>query len=247
MPPTRKLPVSLTLVGDDAKADGKTKRDWKAASSIAMELMLRADLAGVWTMRAINKMRQMSKRRFKLVHLKNHSLIVRIKPGDNDSVWEYALNPPGGTNVHQAQQALYDASEAEPDAVNGHEPELSEHIRVTELPCDPVVDAITTIAKEHTAGCGAFDVLGMLNRLQAGATRHKTRHDEMERIEARKAELQAQIDELRKEITKLDEAWLSIGKEDDADEESTQAMEALDKLEGLLAARRAEQTPEPPQ
>lgn len=61
---------------------------------------------GAWTLVGGQRIRKKSPERFRAVRLTHHGILVRCKPGDNSTSWEYTLVPPHGLNAEEILQKL---------------------------------------------------------------------------------------------------------------------------------------------
>lgn len=61
---------------------------------------------GNWTLVGGQRIRKKSPERFRAVRLTHHGILVRCKPGDNSTSWEYTLVPPHGLNAEDILQKL---------------------------------------------------------------------------------------------------------------------------------------------
>lgn len=174
---------------------------------------------------------------FKAINVAGHAVRIRVRPGDNATVWEYTLTPPHGHSPHTLLERLNQVAE------------VRERERMKKEARDKQVETQSTPAMLKANGVGTHptlvsptvpakvDLLQRLGSLVETKGRIEKRKETIDMLEKRKAELQAEIEDLRNAINRVDSEIMAVMEEDEKDTDAKEAAKLVEMLEGFLARK----------
>lgn len=114
--------------------DGATQRVFRAACEIMADTLTDALLGGSYELMPLSKVGWRPKRNQKisLRPSRDHEIRVRIRPGNNDTAWEYVLCPLGGLTWDHVRDTLAahmgpEETDMDHEQVNGHAKARTHH------------------------------------------------------------------------------------------------------------------------
>jgi hypothetical protein len=238
---------------------GNEEKWFRMAGLIVREYVSRCDFKGNWRLTVRGKVHQRNGIRCKFISVQAHSIRLRVRPAGNDSVFEYDLTPPTNYDAETAFALLQRYNEfdnmrteiriMDNGGKGGFSPEP------VEAPPEPEPESPPPQVKEvpvhravepHVNGTPATlplpvqpvtDLLSTLKELMATAQRGESRRVKQEQLQSRRQHIQAEIDELRDELGRIEAEQLELLQQDEADggDDVKQVLAGLQKL----AAKRA--------
>jgi hypothetical protein len=180
----------------------------------------------VFTLMPIEQVRWKSGDRFKAVSCRGHSIRVRIKPGDNSTAFEYNLIPPHGTDADWVLDQLL-------------------KVRLDQTPEQKKVETQSTPAMIKGNGADVapattstqLSIMERLASLERSKGRIAERKGKLEKLEQKRVEMQAEVEEIRRAIEGVDKEILAVMDEDESDHEAKDAVALIEALDRLLAPK----------
>ena len=213
--------VQMKLHGKQVAFDSQAKRCFESARSIAEEVLKRCEVRGEFLLTPREKVKWKAKNGEKICLRPSNGrdIRVRIRPGNNDTCWEYSLISPAGTEV-DALRVILEQNLGPEETDASHEKRED-----TALTADlqEVQDAIILAMSKRNARRLA---------IQTGLAKHQELGAEMSMLMNHLEKLTEQAEKMSTELIAMAQQIDKL-KEDDRSDKEADSAEQLAKELGL--------------
>lgn len=213
----------------------KASRVWDQAHDLIRSVLVACETRGNFILRVREQVQMRGDEKIRLKYAVGQAIKLTVKPGDNNTAWNYDLIPPGDVDAsllcnklktHLLRSGELNLSAEEDDAtvlppptttLNGLEPPI------------PATPAAAVVPEVKTAvATPPRSLLSRVSELETRRQRLADRQAEMVKLDEKRAALMTQMAAIDAESLKLIE-------EDQADTDAYEAKEILENLERLFS------------
>jgi hypothetical protein len=232
--------LTLTLGGDYAAADRQTQQAWDGGFKAVTRLCQLAGVTGKWKLVPVRQTRWQGGGTVipdPPVDVRGipdgRSIRLRVKPGDNGSVWDYALVAYSDQRLRDVLEALEavfagDVSSASPPkAVAKPEPARPAPAAPKPEPPAPAKPAPPPPPQPSVEVTALGQLAALMSKVQAVQVRVEDRRKKRAQIAEAKARCAAEMEELKKELDGWEEDELRLLEEEENDVEAREVSSIL--------------------
>jgi len=199
---------------------GQSARTFEKAGDLVRHMLSACECSGQFLMRPRQNTSMKGTAKIRVKYAVGQAIRVTLKPGDNNTAWDYDLVPPTGTDP----EALCKQFQSYLSGGRKSEPEEIEEVPVEEPPVAEIVteEPLPVPRKPEKT------LLQRVSELETCRNRIAERRERVAEIDKKRLVLQEQL-------KVLDDEAMQILKEDEADTEAYESKEILENLERLFS------------